>query len=85
MELPFPVGPAPAEGEPAVKDSFTRQYVKRASEAIYKDLVRKKIAVEKRRPDGRGADEIRADRVRGGRPPADARLRRSSPAGRRRS
>jgi polyribonucleotide nucleotidyltransferase len=57
--LPFPVGPAPPEGEPAVKDSTTKQYIKRASEAVYKDLVRKKIAVEKRRPDGRGAEEIR--------------------------
>src|SRR4029450_9546548 len=26
---------------------------------VYKDLVRKKIAVDKRRPDGRGAEEIR--------------------------
>jgi polyribonucleotide nucleotidyltransferase len=59
VELPFPVGQAPAEGEPAVKDSATKQYVKRACEAIYKDLVRKKIAVDKRRPDGRGAEEIR--------------------------
>jgi polyribonucleotide nucleotidyltransferase len=59
VELPFPVGPAPAEGEPQVKDSQTKQYVKRACEAIYKDLVRKKIAVEKRRPDGRSAEEIR--------------------------
>ncbi len=59
VELPFPVGPAPAEGEPAVKDSTTKQYVKRAAEAIYKDLVRKKIAVDKRRPDGRAAEEIR--------------------------
>ena len=33
--------------------------MKRAAEAVYKDLVRKKIAVEKRRPDGRAADEIR--------------------------
>jgi polyribonucleotide nucleotidyltransferase len=57
--LPFPVGPAPAEGEPVVKDSVTKQYVKRAAEAIYKDLVRKKIAVDKRRPDGRGTEEIR--------------------------
>jgi polyribonucleotide nucleotidyltransferase len=57
--LPFPVGPVPPEGEPAVKDSTTKQYIKRASEAIYKDLVRKKIAVDKRRPDGRGAEEIR--------------------------
>jgi polyribonucleotide nucleotidyltransferase len=59
VQLPFPVGPAPAEGEAAVKDTLTRQFVKRAAEAIYKDLVRKKIAVEKRRPDGRGTEEIR--------------------------
>jgi polyribonucleotide nucleotidyltransferase len=58
-ELPFPVGPAAAEGEPVVKDTMTKQFVKRAAEAIYKDLVRKKIAVEKRRPDGRGTEEIR--------------------------
>ena len=59
IELPFPVGPAPAEGEPAVKDSQTKQFVKRASDAVYKDLVRKKIAVDKRRPDGRSEEEIR--------------------------
>jgi polyribonucleotide nucleotidyltransferase len=59
IELPFPVGPAPPEGEPPVKDSQTRQYIKRASEAVYKDLVRKKIAIDKRRPDGRSAEEIR--------------------------
>jgi polyribonucleotide nucleotidyltransferase len=59
-ELPFPVGPATVEGEaPQVKDGLTRQYVKRAAEALYKELVRRKIAVEKRRPDGRSADEIR--------------------------
>ena len=34
-------------------------YVKKAADAIYKDLVRKKIAVDKRRPDGRGTEEIR--------------------------
>jgi polyribonucleotide nucleotidyltransferase len=61
VELSFPVGPATVEGEgPTVKDAMTRQFVKKAAEAIYKDLVRKKIAVEKRRPDGRGTDEIRA-------------------------
>jgi polyribonucleotide nucleotidyltransferase len=60
VELPFPVGPATVEGEPpAVKDSLTKQWVKRAAEAIYKELVRRKIAVDKRRPDGRGAEEIR--------------------------
>jgi polyribonucleotide nucleotidyltransferase len=64
VQLPFPVGPAPvaAEGEePAApaKDQLTRQYVKKAAESIYKDLVRRKIAVEKRRPDGRGTEEIR--------------------------
>jgi polyribonucleotide nucleotidyltransferase len=59
VQLPFPVTASAVEGEPAVKDSLTRQYVKRASEAVYKDLVRKKIAVDKRRPDGRSADEIR--------------------------
>ncbi len=59
IELPFPVGSTPAEGEAPVKDSMTRQFVKRASESVYKDLVRKKIAVDKRRPDGRGAEEIR--------------------------
>jgi polyribonucleotide nucleotidyltransferase len=60
VQLPFPVGPTPAdEDTPAVKDSTTRQFVKRAAEAIYKELVRRKIAIDKRRPDGRGAEEIR--------------------------
>jgi len=59
VELPFPVGPATADGEPVVKDALTKGYVKKAAEAIYKDLVRKKIAVEKRRPDGRSEEQIR--------------------------
>jgi len=60
VELSFPAGPATVDGEaPAVKDALSKQFVKRAAESIYKDLVRKKIAVEKRRPDGRAADEIR--------------------------
>jgi polyribonucleotide nucleotidyltransferase len=65
VELPFPAGGASGEGvdegepAPAAKDSLTRSYVKKASDSIYKDLVRQKIAVEKRRPDGRGTEEIR--------------------------
>src|SRR6478609_8359886 len=64
VDLPFPVGGASVDPEtgqplPASKDSQTRSQVKKACESIYKDLVRQKIAVEKRRPDGRGAEEIR--------------------------
>jgi polyribonucleotide nucleotidyltransferase len=59
VQLPFPVGPATVDGEPLVKDGMTRQFVKKSAEAIYKELVRRKIAVDKRRPDGRGAEEIR--------------------------
>jgi polyribonucleotide nucleotidyltransferase len=60
VQLPFPVGPSTADGEAAsTKDSLTKSYVKKAAEAIYKDLVRKKIAIDKRRPDGRGTEEIR--------------------------
>jgi polyribonucleotide nucleotidyltransferase len=60
LELPYPVGPATVDGEPpAVKDGLTRQFVKKAAESTYKELVRRKIAVEKRRPDGRGTEEIR--------------------------
>src|SRR6266498_580255 len=60
VQLPFPVGPSVGEGEAATsKDSLTKNYVKRAAEAIYKDLVRRKIAVEQNRPDGRSPEEIR--------------------------
>ena len=59
VELPFPVGSSTERRATWSKDALTRQYVKKAAEAIYKDLVRKKIAVEKRRPDGRGTEEIR--------------------------
>jgi polyribonucleotide nucleotidyltransferase len=59
VELPFPAGaPVEGDGQP-LKDPLTKGFVKKAAEAIYKDLVRTKIAVDKRRPDGRGAEEIR--------------------------
>jgi polyribonucleotide nucleotidyltransferase len=59
VQLPFPLSAVePAEGA-AVKDPLTKQFVKKAADAIYKDLVRKKIAVDKRRPDGRSEEEIR--------------------------
>jgi polyribonucleotide nucleotidyltransferase len=60
VTLPFPVGPSVGEGEAATtKDSITKNYVKKAAEAIYKELVRRKIAVDKHRPDGRTPEEIR--------------------------
>jgi polyribonucleotide nucleotidyltransferase len=60
VQLPFPVGaPASDEDTPVVKDSLTRSQIKKAAEAIYKELVRRKIAVDKRRPDGRDPEEIR--------------------------
>jgi polyribonucleotide nucleotidyltransferase len=62
VQLPFPIGAAVAgadEDAPIAKDSTTKSFVKKSCEAIYKDMVRKKIAVEKRRPDGRGTEEIR--------------------------
>src|SRR4051794_15883031 len=60
VQLPFPAGaPASDEDTPVSKDSITRQFIKKAAEAIYKELVRRKIAVDKRRPDGRDPEEIR--------------------------
>jgi polyribonucleotide nucleotidyltransferase len=60
IQLSFPVGaPASDEDTPVVKDSITRQQIKKAAESIYKELVRRKIAVDKRRPDGRDPEEIR--------------------------
>ncbi|HEU5361971.1 MAG TPA: polyribonucleotide nucleotidyltransferase [Gaiellaceae bacterium] len=53
VQLPFPAG---EDGE---KDALTKSYVRKACESIYKGLVRRKIAVEKRRPDGRSETEIR--------------------------
>src|SRR3989475_3929387 len=60
VKLPFPVGPSGGEGEAATaKDSITKNYIKKAAEAVYKELVRRKIAVDKHRPDGRSPEEIR--------------------------
>src|SRR5438876_5410589 len=60
VKLPFPVGPSVGEGDAATaKDSMTKNYVKKAAEAVYKELVRRKIAVDKHRPDGRSPEEIR--------------------------
>jgi polyribonucleotide nucleotidyltransferase len=60
VKLPFPVAASePTEGGEPVKDALTRQFIKKAADAIYKDIVRKKIAVDKRRPDGRSEEEIR--------------------------
>jgi len=60
VRLPFPVAPAAdgTEGVPA-RDTLTKQTIKKAADTIYKELVRQKIAVDKRRPDGRGTTEIR--------------------------
>ena len=85
-QLPFPTGAtAPDDETPTVKDSMTKQYVKKAAEAIYKDLVRRKIAVDKRRPDGRGAEEIRTVTCEVGVSPAHRTVRRSSRGARPRS
>ncbi len=56
VALPFPTAPAGAEG----RDALTRQYVSKSAESLYKQLVRRKIAVDKRRPDGRSEQEIRS-------------------------
>jgi polyribonucleotide nucleotidyltransferase len=62
VALPFPVG----DGDSTEKDTLTKGYVKKACEAIYKSLVRQKIAVDKRRPDGRSAAQIRPIEVQVG-------------------
>ena len=54
IKLPFPTG-----GENGAFDDTTRDMVKTAFSAAYKALVRRKITVEKVRPDGREETEIR--------------------------
>ncbi len=53
VRLPFPAGPG------GIMDAVTAAAVKTAIDSIYKQIVRQKIAVEKRRPDGRSENEIR--------------------------
>ena len=54
----------------------------RAADSVYKQIVREKIAIEKRRPDGRAADEIRAIATEVGGHARARTARRSSPAAR---
>ena len=49
---------AAAEGDQPV-DSERKAEVQRAFDKLEKDIIRRRIAVDKRRPDGRRADEIR--------------------------
>jgi polyribonucleotide nucleotidyltransferase len=54
IRLPFPSG-----GADGTLDAATAAAVRVAVDAVYKAIVRTKIAVEKRRPDGRSEEEIR--------------------------
>ena len=54
IKLPFPGG-----GADGGLDSATAGAVKVAVDSVYKQIVRTKIAVDKRRPDGRSETEIR--------------------------
>ena len=56
-----------------------RAAVQLAFDKLEKDVIRRRIAVDKKRPDGRGADEIRPDRHRGRRGCAHPRLGRVHP------
>jgi polyribonucleotide nucleotidyltransferase len=59
IDLGFPSrGEADAHGH-APLDSLAKAAVSAASDKLYKEIVRTKIAVEKRRPDGRSETEIR--------------------------
>ncbi len=53
IKLPFPTGSDHG------LDAATTSAVKSAIDSVYKQIVRTKIAVDKRRPDGRGENEIR--------------------------
>jgi polyribonucleotide nucleotidyltransferase len=60
IQLPFPAR-VEADGDgPGPLDVVTRSAVLSASDRLYKEIVRTKIAVDKRRPDGRSETEIRS-------------------------
>jgi polyribonucleotide nucleotidyltransferase len=48
--------PTPVDGEP---DAEQRSEVSRAFDTLEKEIIRRRIAIDKKRPDGRAADEIR--------------------------
>jgi polyribonucleotide nucleotidyltransferase len=58
IDLPFPARADAGEG--GALDPAARAAVVAATDRLYKETVRTKIAVEKRRPDGRSESEIRA-------------------------
>jgi polyribonucleotide nucleotidyltransferase len=58
IDLPFPARGDAGEGSGAL-DPAARAAVVAATDRLYKETVRTKIAVEKRRPDGRSESEIR--------------------------
>ena len=70
-------GPRGARRRPRRPEAYTerRAAVQLAFDKLEKDIIRRRIAVDKKRPDGRAADEIRDDLDRGGRRAAHARLR----------
>ena len=58
IDLPFPARGDAGEGSGAL-DPAARAAVVAATDRLYKETVRTKIAVDKRRPDGRSESEIR--------------------------
>jgi polyribonucleotide nucleotidyltransferase len=59
VQLPFPSRGEPDEHGSAPLDAAARAAVFGVVDKIYKEIVRTKIAVDKRRPDGRSETEIR--------------------------
>jgi polyribonucleotide nucleotidyltransferase len=60
IELPFPARSDAGDGGRGPLEPLARAAVVAAVDKLYKETVRTKIAVEKRRPDGRTEAEIRA-------------------------